>query len=107
MTDDAWISTVRVVRDMGNVQALMPPFVDSFLDLPATLFRAIQVALMVCGWYDQLEEEEMPPKHLWLDAKAVKHWLAQVRENRKSGRGGDAIEDPVRNAAAEGLVVGG
>lgn len=105
MTDDAWIRTVRVVRDLGTVQALFPRFVDSMHDLPARLFQAIEVALMVCGWQDNLEPEEVPPKRMWLDGKAAKAWLAEVVDNKRRGAEASGIEDPVQNAAAQGLIV--
>lgn len=106
MTDEAWIDTVRLARDLGTVQQLMPPGVTSLLDLPHVLFRAIKLALMFAGWDENLEDYERPPKRIWLDGRQLKAWFEQVRVNRRREAEGKSIEDPVANAAAEGLIVG-
>lgn len=109
MTDEAWIGTVRIARDLGNVATLLPPFVRTLHDLPYRLFEAIQMALMVCGWQDNLEEKEQPPKSIWLNARKLRDHMENVRRNRKremEGKGSHDIEDPVDNEAARDLIVG-
>lgn len=109
MTDEAWIGTVRLARDLGNVATLLPRHVRSLHDLPYRLFEAIQMALMVCGWQDNLDEKEQPPKAIWLNSKKLREWMQNVRLNRKremEGKGSADIEDPVDNEAARGLIVG-
>lgn len=60
---------------------------------------------MVNSW-DELEEDERPPKHIWTDGRKMHQWFRDVRSQRKS-EGSDDIEDPVENEAAKGLIVGG
>lgn len=109
MTDEAWIGTVRIARDIGGVHTLFPRHVRSLLDLPHRLFEAIQMGLMVCSWQDNLEEKEQPPRSIWLDPRKLRAHMNEVRSNRKreaEGKGRGEIEDPVENAAAKGLIHG-
>lgn len=106
MTDEAWIDTVRLARDLGTVSVLLPAGVKTLLDLPHTLFSAVKFALMVLAW-DELPEEERPPKRIWQDSSRLKShfaWVKRERE-RKYGRGDSGIDDPVTNDAARALIV--
>lgn len=113
MTDDAWLETVRVVRDTGTVSALLPPEFPDIRDCPHTLFEAITLGLRFLG-FDELPDDERPPKRIWLDASRLTDWFDEVKRkrNREMGGGGgsggsnQAIEDPVDNEAAKGLIVG-
>lgn len=73
------------------------------------MFTAINRALVILSWQENLPKEEVPPRRIWLDGEKLKEHFAQVEKNRerendpKKGK----IEDPVDNAAAEGLIVGG
>lgn len=58
---------------------------------------------MVNAW-DELEEHERPPKHLWTDGPRLNEWFREIRRKRKND---DGVDDPVENEAAKGLIVGG
>jgi hypothetical protein len=109
VTDEAWIDTVRLVRDTGTVRELFPAGVDDVLDLPHTLFDAIGRASIFLGW-EELPREEQPPRRIWLNSEALSEWFDEVR--RKRARDMDPknrdheIEDPVENEAA-GMLIGG
>ncbi len=64
---------------------------------------------MVIG-FDELDEDERPPKRYWLDNERLEAWFKEVRRRRtqKYGGGGGPgpIEDPVDNEAARSLLVG-
>lgn len=98
---------MRLARDLGSSRDLFPEGIEKLTDLPHTLFTAIQTALTFLS-FDELEEDERPPKRIWLDGEAMKDWFREVKRKRKEKYGGDGhqpIDDPVQNAAAKGLIV--
>jgi hypothetical protein len=63
---------------------------------------------MVIG-FDELEEQERPPRRIWLDNERLSEWFKEIkrkRNERYGGKGSGAIEDPVANDAARSLIVG-
>jgi hypothetical protein len=111
VTDEAWIDTVRLARDMGTVRELFPPWFNELLDLPHPLFEAIRLAFLFLSW-EELPDDERPAPRIWLDPKRLKEHFEAVKRKRAremSGGASDwnrAIEDPVDNEAARGLIVG-
>lgn len=83
-------------------------------DCPYTVFEAIRVGGIFVSW-DELDEDERPPKRIWLDGDRLEEWWLHVKRRReeKYGSGGSSsswdtsIEDPVENSAARSLIVGG
>ena len=49
---------------------------------------AVNEALTVLSWFENLPDEEQPPRHLWWSEELVSEWLQNVKEKRKEGRGG-------------------
>lgn len=95
---------------MGTVSALYPEGIKEVTDLPHTLFSAIRLGLNYLA-FEELPEDEQPPKRIWTNPEKLKDWFVHVKKlrERKYGSGGDGpgeIEDPVENAAAHGLIVG-
>lgn len=99
---------MRVARDLNAVSSLIPEHHD-LRDLPYPLFEALRHALIFLS-FDELPEDERPPKRIWLDGERMREWMEDVRRRRKQRyEGGDSnreVEDPVQNEAARGLVVG-
>lgn len=90
---------------------LLPEGVDHLADLPHPLFHAIQLALHFLK-FDELEEDERPPRNIWLDGQEMSaHW-AQVKRRREEKYGGkdgssDVHDDPggyTDNPAAKDLM---
>lgn len=111
MTDEAWIDTVRLARDLGTVHSLLPRGVSTLLDVPYRLFDALRHAMMVVNWQDNYTAEEQPPKRIWLKSARLQEWFRDVAAKRDAKMsGGDSwdyeIEDPVQNEAAGMLVHG-
>lgn len=58
--------------------------------------------------FEELEQGERPPKSIWLDGDKLTSWFDRVkRERERKYGGGQDIADPVENAAAKALIVGG
>jgi hypothetical protein len=101
---------VRIARDFGTVAELYPPGITDLREVPAMWFDAIRRALIFISWQENLEEEEQPPRRIWLDDEQLKEHFAAVKQRRKERfeiKGGGEIENPVENEAAKALVVGG
>jgi hypothetical protein len=85
--DEAWLNTVRIARDCGDISSLLPPGVTSLLDCPFPLWESIRLALYFLS-FEELESKERPPKHIWLDAdRMTAHW-AEVKRNREARTNG-------------------
>lgn len=88
MVDDAWLGLVRIARDAGDVSSLLPPGVKSLYDAPHLFVEAIRAALYFLS-FEELQDEERPPKKYWLNGDKMKQWWADVKSNRKRKIGGD------------------
>lgn len=65
--------------------------------------------------FEDLEENERPPRAIWLDGEQMTAWFEDVKRRReeKYGGGGDGesgwdrtVTNPVSNPAAKDLIVG-
>lgn len=54
--------------------------------MPWYLQVAIEHALTILSWYENLQEEERPPEYLWEDAEGLEQWWATVDAKRKDGQ---------------------
>lgn len=110
MTDEAWIDTVRLARDMGTVSQLLPDWVSDVMDAPWVLFDAIRHALIFLS-FEELPQEDQPPRRIWLDGERLRSWFQQVkrrRDERMRGSGDSSYEtgEMEENDAARQLVAG-
>ncbi len=106
MCDDAWLATVRVARDAGDVSSLFPPGIERLIDLPFTIQNAILAALGFLS-FDELPEEERPPKSIWLDGEKMKAWWAEIKRLRKAKMEGHGDQASMsKNALTSKLLVG-
>lgn len=90
--DEAWLATVRLARDIGDISSLFPPGITRLIDLPYTIHNLILAALGFLS-FDELPDEEKPPKAIWLVEEKMKAWWAEVkrlREAQASGHGDQA-----------------
>lgn len=112
MTSDVWLDQLRLARAHGHLHDLLPPG-TTLLDCPYTVFEAVRVGGIFLSW-DELEEDERPPKRIWLDGERLEDWWLHVKRLREEKYGGGSrsswdtsIEDPISNDAAKGLIAGG
>lgn len=99
---------MRIARDFGDVSQVLPPGV-SIKDVPHSLFDALRQALIFIGFQD-LPDDERPDRKIWHDADALKEHFDLVKkrwEEKLDPKGNGEIDDPVQNAAAKGLLIGG
>lgn len=112
MTSDAWVDTVRLARDLGDMSLLLPPGITHLMDLPHTMFQAVRNALAFLG-FEKLPSDEQPPRDIWMDGKRMKQHIEGVEAARAVKFGGKAnkmsdepIDGPTeRNALVDELLV--
>lgn len=103
MADEAWVDTVRLAREMGDVSQLLPDGIRSLRDIPFRLQQAIKAALMFLG-FEELQSEDIPPRNIWLDGEALSEHFDEIRRRHKERGSGREIEDPVKNGAIDLLI---
>ena len=64
---------------------LYPDGCDRISDIPWYLQTAIEHALTILNWYENLPKKELPPKHLWADPDGLELWWKKVEERRSEG----------------------
>ncbi len=71
---------------------------------------AVNHALMVISWYENLPKDEQPPRHIWWSGELLDEWFRNVEEARgsrstkKSSSYEDADDAPMSaNVLAEGM----
>lgn len=96
---------MRIARDLGTVSHLLPDGIRSLRDAPYRLHQAIKAGLMFLS-FEELPEEDMPPRNIWLDGEKLSEWFDDVRRRHKEKASGREIEDPQHNAALDMLIVG-
>lgn len=86
---------------------LFPPGVENVRDLPWRWFEAIRMAMFFLS-FDELAEEERPPKKIWLDTDALSAWFENVKRKReREAKGDSTLEgESVSNKAASALISG-
>jgi hypothetical protein len=48
---------------------------------------AVNQALMVISWHENLPRDEQPPRHVWWSDELLDQWFRNVQENRESKYG--------------------
>jgi hypothetical protein len=49
---------------------------------------AVNTAVTVLSWFENLPEDEQPPRHIWYDGERLDQWFEDVREKRNAGSEG-------------------
>ena len=47
---------------------------------------ALNYGLMVLSWYENLPDEEQPPREIWWSEELLDEWFEKVKVERGSGR---------------------
>lgn len=107
MVDEAWLNTVRIARDCGNISSLFPDGIARLWDLPHTLHTAVRMALYFLKFEEIPHDEDRPPKKYWLDADRMKQWWTEVRQAQEErAKGGTATRDMPQNAVLKEIFPG-
>lgn len=77
------LALVRVAKGMGGSAPLMD---YDLSEAPWDLITALNQALVVLSWYENLPKDEQPPRWIWWSEKLLDEWFKEVTNNRKSGK---------------------
>lgn len=81
-------------KDGGGVRALWPRDVHFVEDLPADLSVALEQALRICSWQENLQADEMPPNWMWHLDWEIEAWFIQVKKARDEKYGKESEDEP-------------
>lgn len=56
-------------------------------DCPWDLVVAVNQALMVISWFENLPKDEQPPRHIWWSDKLLDEWFRDVQDRREERYG--------------------
>lgn len=68
----------------GDFSDLFP---DGIQEAAYDHVTAVNLALQVLSWFENLPKDEQPPRHIWWSEKLLDQWFADVREQRSAGPG--------------------
>lgn len=93
---------------MGTAHLLFPPGIDNIYELPAPHFAALRTSLMFLG-FEEMPEEDAPPKRIWLDDDALTSHFSHLKEKRKAEmnpNGSQPSGEPMKqNSLAREMIV--
>lgn len=84
---------VRSAKSAGGGSSLLPRGLDSIQDIPWDLSLAIDHAIRVCSWQENLIGKEMPPQWMWPFEDELELWFERVDAQRKEKYGGGSDDD--------------
>ena len=72
---------------------MWPRDVSCVEDLPADLAVAIEQAVTILSWQENLVSEEMPPKWMWHLDWEIENWFIAVKNKREARYNKDPSDD--------------
>ena len=64
---------------------MYPEGAERISQIPWFLQTAIEHAMTVLNWYENLPKNEVPPRHLWADVDGLDLWWKKIEERRSDG----------------------
>lgn len=58
------------------------------IDAPNQMVQAVNQALAVISWFENLPRDEVPPRHIWWSQELLDEWFVEVQERREKGASG-------------------
>lgn len=104
IADEAWVDTVRLARELGDVSGLLPTGIATLREIPYPLLEAIKAALIFLS-FEELPSEDVPPRSIWTDTQALNTHFDRVRRRRDARYEGRDVEDERRNSALDLMIV--
>lgn len=68
-------------------------FPDGIRESAHDFVYCVSEALTVLSWFENLPDDEQPPRHIWWSDEMLSEWFRNVKENRKKEAG------PVRRSS--------
>lgn len=67
---------------------LLIPEGHSLVDVPADLITAIEQAVRILSWQENLLSKDMPPQWMWVLDWEIDNWFKKIDEERDNNRSG-------------------
>lgn len=61
--------------------------------MPWFLQVAIEHALTILNWFENLPKDEVPPEHIWEDSEGLELWWKRVEAKRNDGVSSGSSDD--------------
>lgn len=75
---------VRAAQQAGDIASLYPEGCTRVAQIPWFLQVAIEHALTVLNWLENLPKNEVPPRRIWADTEGLEQWWNKVEDLRSS-----------------------
>jgi len=90
---------------MGTAHLLLPPGVEDIREMPGQHFDLIRRSMIFLG-FEEMPEEDRPPRKIWLDDKELVAHFDRLKEKRKAEAGGDTVStDMTENSLAKDMII--
>lgn len=73
---------VRAAQQAGDIAGLYPEGCTRVAHIPWFLQAAIEHALTILNWMENLPKKEVPPRHIWADPEGLELWWSRVEDLR-------------------------
>lgn len=73
---------VRTAKGVGGDFSVF--YSGSVFDAPWDILLAINHALTVLSWWENLPKDEQPPRHIWWSPTLLNEWFEEIRNKRSS-----------------------
>jgi hypothetical protein len=82
------MAMARTAKLAGSGAVMLPKEMTSMEEIPWDLSYAIEHAIKVCSWQENLVGDEMPPMWMWPFDDELEIWFDRVDRERKEKYGG-------------------
>lgn len=67
----------------GDIHSIID---GKLVDAPYDLLTALNEGLTVFSWFENLPEDEQPPRAIWWSSELLDDWFEEVKKAREKGR---------------------
>jgi hypothetical protein len=87
------MNLVASTKTSGSGHLLWPKWCSSVEDVPHDLMTAIEHGQKVISWYENLPEEEIPPRWMWPLDHELETWFLEMKRIREAGASMSSPDD--------------
>jgi len=92
---------VRAAQQAGDIVGLYPDGCSRVAHIPWFLQAAIEHALTILNWMENLPKKEVPPRHIWADPEGLELWWKKLDELRADGLPTSSASEDTDGAGTE------
>lgn len=88
---------MRIGKTVGDLVGQFTS--EPIQEAPYDIVYAVNEALTVLSWHENLPKDEVPPRHIWWSPERIDAWFGKVQENRDRKYGGGNSRKSTYDAA--------